>query len=256
LTDADNNGLNIPIDSLQPVVDKWKSGEISRADIWALAALTGTEMTQAQQKFDLDYIGRVDCEDTGKVCKDKNGNNRECRVDLGDFRQMPGPNLLTHEILDFFSDNFIFDARETVLIMGAHSIGTLSKANSGFDGPVGWDDTNYFLDVDYYRKLIGGGDQDDLEDLMEAAPGWTQQTIVNGNGIPNRVQWFRRRSEDTNDIVSLNTDIGLCRDFSGNLATSGTVTCGFKNPNRCPHAAQTINLMAEYRFNEKIYTRL
>ena len=66
----------------------------------------------------LDYIGRIDCEDTGRECLDEDSNSRECRQDLGDARVLPDANLLVHEILDFFSDNFGFNAQETVALMG------------------------------------------------------------------------------------------------------------------------------------------
>lgn len=261
LTDPDNNGLDIPINSLNSIVSKWKDDVISRADIWALATLVGAEMTQSQEKFHLDFVGRVDCENTGKSCLDANGNSRECKQDLGDFQQMPRPDFVTHETLEFFATNFGFNAKESVAIMGAHSVGTASVANSGFEGPKGWDNTNYFLDNDYYRMLVGGdpfaSNPLKLEDLIEAAPGWTQQTIT--AGTPDRIQWFRRRSLDSERIISLHLDVGLVRDLEGLLdSTTGEASCSFKNAanmSRCPHAASTINLMAEYRYNEKAFLK-
>eukprot|EP00985_Skeletonema_marinoi_P024561 scaffold17160_cov158-Skeletonema_marinoi.AAC.3 len=63
--------------------------------------------------------------------------------------------------------------------------------------------------------LIGGdpskSDPEHLEDLIEFAPGWAQQTVVNGGSIPDRIQWTRGRTQDTARIISLNTDIGLAR---------------------------------------------
>ena len=66
----------------------------------------------------LDYVGRIDCEDTGRECLDADSNSQECRQDLGDARSLPGTDLLTHEILAFFSENFGFNAQETVALMG------------------------------------------------------------------------------------------------------------------------------------------
>ena len=51
MTNPDNAGLDIPIDSLSGIVSAWKSSDISRADIWSLAAMVGSEMTQAQRDF-------------------------------------------------------------------------------------------------------------------------------------------------------------------------------------------------------------
>jgi len=254
-TEPDNNGLDVPIQALTNIVARWKNDQLSRADIWALAAMVGAEMTQSQQEFRMDYVGRIDCEDTGNVCRNANGNVRPCRFDLGDAREMPGSNLLTHELLDFFSHEFGFNPQEVVALMGAHSIGTASRQNSGFDGPEGWDDTNDRLDIDYYRKLIGGGNPNNLGDLIDA-PNWNQETIRNSGDIPDRVQWRRRKGNNRNqDIIGLNVDISLCRDLSGRIQTSGSVSCRFKRNNACPHAASTIFLMANYRFNENLFLR-
>mmetsp|Transcript_19626 Transcript_19626/g.30259 ORF Transcript_19626/g.30259 Transcript_19626/m.30259 type:complete len:826 (-) Transcript_19626:36-2513(-) len=263
MTDLDNTGLEIPISVLSTLVSEWKGkGILSRADIWALAAMVGSEVTQAQHDFYMEYAGRIDCEDSGKTCLDENSNPQECRQDLGDFRAMPSPDILTHDLLDFFAENFGFNAQEVVALMGAHSIGTASREHSGFNGPKGWDNTNYFLDNNYYVMLVGAqanGTETNLEEAMETAPGWTQETVENGgsSGLPDRMQWFRRRSLDTERIISLNADVGLCRDLSGQLnPASGEVSCGFKNPAsndqpaRCPHAAATIDLMSMYRSDE------
>ena len=51
MTDPDNAGLDIPIGALSGIVSTWKSSDISRADIWSLAAMVGSEMTQAQRDF-------------------------------------------------------------------------------------------------------------------------------------------------------------------------------------------------------------
>ncbi len=51
MTDPDNAGLDIPIGALSGIVSTWKSNDISRADIWSLAAMVGSEMTQAQRDF-------------------------------------------------------------------------------------------------------------------------------------------------------------------------------------------------------------
>jgi len=51
MTNPDNAGLDIPMDALSGIVTTWKSNDISRADIWSLAAMVGSEMTQAQRDF-------------------------------------------------------------------------------------------------------------------------------------------------------------------------------------------------------------
>ena len=51
MTNPDNAGLDVPMDALSGIVSTWKSSDISRADIWSLAAMVGSEMTQAQLDF-------------------------------------------------------------------------------------------------------------------------------------------------------------------------------------------------------------
>ena len=77
----------------------------------------------------LDYVGRTDCEDTGRECLDENSISRECRQDLGDAHALPDSNLLVHEILAFFADNFGFNAQETVALMGVSNL-VLDKCTS------------------------------------------------------------------------------------------------------------------------------
>ena len=51
MTDPGNDGLAIPMAALSGVVSKWKNSDISRADIWSLAAMVGAELTQASHDF-------------------------------------------------------------------------------------------------------------------------------------------------------------------------------------------------------------
>ena len=48
LSDASNAGLEIPINGLTGVVAQFENECISRADIWALAALVGAQRAQNQ----------------------------------------------------------------------------------------------------------------------------------------------------------------------------------------------------------------
>jgi hypothetical protein len=73
LTNPDDNGLDIAINVLEPIVQQFSLTEllITRGDFWALAALTGAELAQSMDAppghalrigFDLQYYGRVVCE--------------------------------------------------------------------------------------------------------------------------------------------------------------------------------------------------
>ena len=77
MTFHDNAGLDIPIDLLAPIVAKYENATygVTRADLWALAALVGADVAQTrsafQVDFSLEYIGRKNCEDRFDQCFDK-----------------------------------------------------------------------------------------------------------------------------------------------------------------------------------------
>ena len=244
MTEPDNFGLDIPIDALADVVASYARDGLTRADIWAMAAMIGTDDSQPRDNlrdYDFEWYGRSTCD-----AADGKG---------GDALTMPSVDFNTAELLHFFSTEFGFDERQTVAIMGAHSIGTLSQQNSGFNGPDGWTGNNRRLDNRYYGELIGG-DRDvpttNFDDLIDA-PQWTQELVDNSQypNIPNRFQWVKGGDGDDDPIMT-NADIALSRDFSGYIS-AGQVNCVFKNPKstpRCPHAAQTWDYMIEFKFND------
>jgi len=185
MDNADNAGLDTPIDALADIVTTYESDSgLSRADIWALAALTGTNHGLERDGgsstfFEMSYYGRENCGD------DETG---------GTDHELPAPDLDTQDVLDFFADNFDFSDQETCAIMGAHTLGTLSQENSGFDGD-GWVRSNIFLNNMYYQGIVGNGT---TSDEWFEGPGWHIVEIDNSDlsSIPNRFQWNSGRAED------------------------------------------------------------
>lgn len=246
MLNPDNAGLEIPIDALAPVVAEHAVNGLTRADIWALAGAVGADTSQRQNRrvtYNFHYYGRPVC----------NEDSLPARV-------LPPADITSSGIVHFFRDEFGFDPRETAALMGAHSIGTLSRDHSGFTGNNGWDNNNRQLDINYYSQLIGGQRNDngripDFATLFDA-PNWNKEIVNNNNlrPIPNRHQWIRNR--DGGKLIMTNADIALVRDFSSFFdSTTGEVSCEFKNARRgnpaCPHAAQTFNHMAFFKFNEE-----
>lgn len=277
MSNGDNAGLDVTIAALEPVVDMFEHHGVTRADIWVLAALeasvwsqqTSTENTvevSTTYPFTMNWIGRPNCEDIASDpavdCVDG-----DCSAERGPHRDLPGPDLNTHELLDYFQTNFNFDTRDTVAIMGAHTLGELARENSGFDGPVGWTANNQFLTNNYYGELVGGTSAtDEFETLMNAG-SWSMTLVDNegeGYDTTNRWQWERGTNEEKM-FVMLNSDIAIVRDLSddgsGNsyIDADGMVSgCVFKckkqNGNgctlpRCPYAAETWDIAVEYRFD-------
>jgi catalase (peroxidase I) len=128
VSNPDNAGIEPAIDVLSPIVNKFAIDGVSRSDMWALAATVGADVTQrSNSRVDmrLKWWGRVDCEKTGKPCTDASGNSVTCSAKKGSHHEFPSTNMHTHDLYSFFSDNFGFNQRDTVAIMGAHTLGVV-----------------------------------------------------------------------------------------------------------------------------------
>jgi hypothetical protein len=141
---TENNGLKIAIQSLAPIVTSLENQKlgISRADLWAYAALVAAEHSQTSLSFtDSFQVGRKNCETVG-TCSSKDpivcaSNGPDQATDF------PSTDVTTHGLLTFMSEHFGFNAIQTVAIMGAHSIGRALPRNSGFQNA--WDSSNQVL---------------------------------------------------------------------------------------------------------------
>jgi hypothetical protein len=235
MTFADNAGLHIPIDALRPIVNNHESADlgISRADIWAMAALIGADVAQTRSEikvdFAMEFIGRVNCESTGRLCLDFNGTARECRDTLGPHVPLPEPDITTDELFHFFFEEFGLDVQETVALMGAHTLGSLNKTHSGYDAPNGWVRDNLLLDNDYYHELIGP-----IEDLVDLAPPWHRFRFDNSDipGVPNKPAWRSLPPAlDGNGIVEI---------FMLNADVSNRQGCPDNNPRHVSHTIYSL----------------
>jgi hypothetical protein len=274
MTNGDNNGLDIPINALDPVVQKYanQNTNLSRADIWALAGLTGADKSQAgkggQVNFPMTWYGRVNCENAQITCFNNKNQIQPCNATRGPNRSLPSPDLTTADLLHWFSVNFGYNASETVAIMGAHSIGSLTRQNSGFNGPNGWDGANLVLGNEYYAGIVGGnnGTSDSLQTKLNA-PNWGLNFVNNSDipNVPNRYQWQRPNQNSTTFELMLNSDIALVRDLTAYLDTAtGEVKCTFlcqngncSVPNKgapaCPYANATLDFAAKYKNNSLLW---
>jgi len=257
MNNVDNKGLEVPINAIASIVSTYTSDSgLSRADIWALAALIAAEEAQDNNNgaqfvdFPFEWYGRTDCSQGAFSGPDQ------------DF---PPPDLSTHQLLEFFSTNFGLSTRETVALMGAHTLGELSRMNSGFDGPRGWNNNRRSLDNGFYDGLIGGDENDnrfdgqnlpDFDTLIRARD-WDLVEENNNDipDIPNRFVWENRRGGGGGGRRTLmtNADMALVRDFSEHINDStGEVSCSFRGSNggtRCPHAEATFYIAAEYKYD-------
>jgi len=188
---------------------------LTRGDLIALAGLTAAEVAQTSNggagpsdnpiEFPMTWVGRPSCDDpTG-----------------GPAATMPSPHLTTQGLLDFFATEFGFTQRDTVAIMGAHSLGKASPPNSGFDGLDGWTTNRIRLDNEFYNVLLN----DNAVDLS------FEQELTTNQGRPFPDQFFWRRTNNTdgqfgpNDNFGqfmLNSDFALVVDLTDYLETDGS----------------------------------
>lgn len=266
MTFLDNRGLDVPIDALEPVWQKHKD-IFSRADIWALSTLVGPHLSQPNSGFRKDFdffeFGRIDCEHANDQCFNEHGDEHGCTTKRGPHRHIPGINTGTHELFEFFKDEFGFNTRETVAIMGAHTLGQLARENSGVGGEHGWLLNNKLLDNEYYIELVGGdGPDDSLENHIQGAPNWLKHFESNSDlaDFPDKHVWIGLpEGTDGRIIIMLNTDIALVRDLNeDNMREDGRVNCNFVDRSNtrqptCPHAAGALEEAVRYRFSNRIW---
>jgi len=200
---------------------------LSRADTWVLAAMTALQQQQVTTAvpFDMQFVGR-------KVC---NG-----AANRGPDRQMPKAHAFTRELLDYFGTTFGFNARETVAIMGGHTLGVAVQENSGFTGEDGWVTRPERLDNQFYRALIQFG---------EVSPYFISLEVDNSaiDYYPNQYLWRQGSAQQ----FMLNADMAIVSDFEGSIdPVSGAVSCG--RPSNCPKSP-TFSIAEEYANNNSLW---
>ncbi len=134
LSNPANNGLADPISVLDPIVQQFATlaTGLSRADIWAIAAMVGADAANHGQitqpiNFTQNWFGRVDCENANSVCLNAAGQSVQCSETLGPNRVIPSATFNTAAVFSYFASNFGFNQRQTVAIMGVHTVGRLLK---------------------------------------------------------------------------------------------------------------------------------
>ena len=232
MANPDNAGLDKPVSVLQPIANAFLERGLTRTDIWMLAGLVAIETAVPPEDrdllFDLQWIGRKTCEHMVDCGVDFSGNPTTCTPMRGPHVAQAHATLGTRSIQTFFENEFNFSPQQVTALMGAHSVGRMSRENSGFSGR--WDLSSTTLDGGYWIELIGQPPEFFLED------------VINDDlpGIPNRRQWRGIVSVDS-QVTMLHTDIALVRNLED--MQDGNANCEFSGPRACsqdtpfmPHA--------------------
>jgi len=182
MSHPDNAGLELSVDYLEDKSPAWLESGLSKADLYALAAMVAANMALGNAGWESDLsnfeIGRTDCdatEVTDEVFPDSH---------VSPFA--------------FFEDNFGFTARETTVIMGAHTLGRAQLGNSGFQNF--WTQNAFDLGNDYYVAL--------------ERPPWRQRMVPGGSNF----QWDQAPPPGRQGapLMALNADMFLIRNVMPN----------------------------------------
>uniref|UniRef100_A0A7S4AAC2 Plant heme peroxidase family profile domain-containing protein n=2 Tax=Pseudo-nitzschia australis TaxID=44445 RepID=A0A7S4AAC2_9STRA len=224
MANPDNAGLDKPVNVLEPIANSFLDRGLTRTDIWMLAGLVAIETAVPSEHrdilFDLHWIGRRTCEEMIDCGVDFGGNPTVCTAMRGPHVGQAHATAGTKSIQTFFENEFNFNPQQVTALMGAHSVGKMSRENSGFSGR--WDLSEATFDGGYWIELVG------------EPPDFSLEDVINDDlpGIPNRRQWRGVINEDSR-VTMLHTDIALVRNLED--MRDGQANCDFKGPNECSH---------------------
>ncbi|XP_066921888.1 putative ascorbate peroxidase [Clytia hemisphaerica] len=196
-----NGGLSFYTSKLNPVWEAHVKGKMSRADFYMLAgyvALQHASDELTDQFTAFPKFGRLDCPST--------------TGDEDISATFPKATWNLPEASDFFADNFQFSVEETVVILGAHTLGRCRLANSGFEGRWVKGSVNNIpqtdmLNNEYYKQIRGN---------------WTQKQTSEGKwqwqrpGTTANTDFEQLRNSKNQPNMFLNVDMAIAWDLDSN----------------------------------------
>lgn len=169
ISDPDNVGLELIIDELAPLVNKYKN-LASRADVWAFAANVAIETaanSTVTQGYGGNNIFKEITQDIGSLRnfslppfrfgrKDSTKDAKSChKRDLG---RLPSAEKAGLHLKETMVERMGFTMDEVTALMGAHTLGRGDSAVTGYHGA--WVETagpsNAVFDNEYYQTLLSG----------------------------------------------------------------------------------------------------
>ena len=148
LQNIKNKGLEAYTPALENLYQRYKR-KITRADLYAFAGVVTANYASSNTSDVFDHrkfrVGRRDCSRNG------------IETDLKE--SFPDPNMQNvNEVWAFFKQAFDLSLKETVALMGAHTLGKMRTKNSGFEGPwiadVVQEGGANILDSNYYLEIV------------------------------------------------------------------------------------------------------
>jgi peroxiredoxin len=209
--DPGNGGLQNVINMIEPIYQRYKT-ILSRADFWVVAAFAIVKQAGGP---DMPFQwGRVDCvppttKPTGLL---------------------PNPQTGWQPVFDVFVTRMGLTVRDTVALLGAHTLGRCKPQNSGYK--FAWDGTPTQFDNQFYLDLLNGG--------------WNRE-LNTDNGTS---QWntFPAPSPPATPFVMLDTDMAL------RYADPGIGACTNTTPTAiCANNAATLTIVNQYASDQSAW---
>jgi len=143
---------------------------------------------------------------------------------------MPNPELGCDGLSDIFIDHIYSSTGErgwemTAAISGAHTLGSATVDNSGYDGFWGDQEQGGKFNNDYYKGIL--------------LKGWYQELAVGGNSAKNQFKRIDRASNAEHKEMMLSTDMCLAYDANSNAARCRGDDCNSFSGQGEPLLAQT-----------------
>jgi hypothetical protein len=220
-----NRGLDDIIARVEPLYKNTvlKTEEVlSRADFWALCALTAVELS-------VDVNNNIFCANNTQIesctCPKPRmrflAGRKDCVTSphTDDINDIPGNNMTRTEFADWWSRNFGCSPNQGVALMGFHSLGRASSANINGVWEAGNQDG---LSTKFYQNI---------EDRCKE---WRH--VVHGEGEDAVSHWVGR-----NNSFALNCDMSMFINY--NIMDNGTASCLYE---KCPRSPQTAGMLGRY----------
>jgi len=231
-TNDGNKGLKEYTDPLNKIWNESFKEIMSRADFWALAAVTGMEMASRDTIFKRfkkkpKFTTRFDANKLKfgrKDCTSATGDEDEVLTAEEKLKRFPSPKGNFQESLAFFRGMFgeDFTPKEYVALMGAHKLGRARIENSGYRGEwIGGKGCSSRLNIKYYAFLFLSGLPLKRKDGSDNPVARVQMPVKPKKGITsNNLQWKRPGRPG----IMMNTDIALAWNFNYDKET-GKIDC-------------------------------
>jgi len=223
--------LDGPIQDLDEIfygTNNWNE-KMTLADFWSAVGTVGIEYGISLSGVDVKYpiyFGRRDCSDSPLI----NINDTIPK----DFNLLYGS---WQQIKEYFENELNFTAKDTITLMGAHTLVTTHSEYSGFEGK--WTDDEYIFDNAYFDALLN---QEWIQNIIEP----TKES-----------HWIRKQ----NGYNMLNSDIQIAYDidsyFNGTIGEYQCIvnkaTNTISNDETCPERTTTKSIIESYANDNQLF---